>query len=367
MLNWLDRENPLAGGAELHLHETFGRIASAGHDVTLITSGWKGAEDPETSLDGMSVVRCGSRMTYPLFVRRAYAVAKKSGAFDVVVEDLNKVPLFTPFWAEAPMALLVHHLFGATAFQEASAPVAAATWLLERPIGRVYRGVPTVAVSESTATDLVRRGLDRRDVEVIHNGVDLSRFSPSETRASVPTILYLGRLKRYKRIEVVLDAVAVLRDRGTEVRLIIAGTGDHRSALDQRVRKLALGRQVDFLGYVTEEDKVAAFRESWVHVLMSEKEGWGLTNIEAGACGTATVAANAPGLRDSVRDGETGVLVSGDNVSELADALGRFVTDRVYADTMGANAARYAQSLTWDNTANAVLDFLERVLARAIP
>jgi glycosyltransferase involved in cell wall biosynthesis len=366
VLNWLDRENPQAGGAELHLHETFGRIAAAGHEVTLITSGWGADEPNRLTLDGMSVIRCGKRLTYPLFVRSAYQEARQqAGPFDTVVEDLNKIPLFTPHWVGAPVVLLVHHLFGTTAFREAPLPIAAATWLLERPIGRMYRGVPTISVSESTATDLVGRGLEEDDITVIHNGVDLARFGPGEDRSEVPTLLFLGRLKRYKRISLIIDALAKLTERGIDARLHIAGTGDHRATLEAEVRTLGLDSRVEFLGYVSEAEKATAYQQSWVHVLMSEKEGWGLTNIEAAACGTATVAADAPGLRDSVRDGVTGVLVSGEDSSELADALAPFLSDRAYADKMGDQAATFAGSLSWDRAADAVIDFLARELARA--
>ncbi len=367
VLNWLDRENPQAGGAELHLHEAFGRIASAGHDVTVISSGWGEDEPSRTTLDHMTVIRCGQRLTYPLFVRQAFRAAHAEQAFDLVVEDLNKVPIFSPYWTGVPVVLLVHHLFGETAFQEAPWPMAAATWLLERPIGRTYHGLPVIAVSRSTADDLVSRGLEAADIEVIHNGVDLGRFTPSSNRAETPTLLYLGRLKRYKRIDLILAALAALRGRGHDARLLIAGTGDYRDTLVEQVRALGLSQHVDFLGYISEDDKVRVFQESWVHVLMSEKEGWGLTNVEAGACGTATVAADAPGLRDSVQDGQTGVLVPGDNVGALTEALVRFVTDRAYVESMGSRAAEFAQSLTWDSTAGAILGTLTRVLARGTP
>ena len=125
----------------------------------------------------------------------------------LVIEDLNKVPLFTPLWTGATPVLLVHHLFGATAFREASFPVAAATWLLERPLGRVYRGVPVQAVSDSTAENLQHRGFRRDQITVIPNGVDSHRYSPDPVvpRFAEPTALYLGRLKRYKRIDLILS------------------------------------------------------------------------------------------------------------------------------------------------------------------
>src|SRR5690606_16290210 len=112
----------------------------------------------------MDVHRVGGRHTFPLVVRRHYRRALSRAGHDLVIEDLNKVPVFAPVWAQAPVVLLVHHLFGSTAFQEASLPFAAVTWLLERPLPLFYRRLPVEAVSESTAQDLVRREIGRAHV-----------------------------------------------------------------------------------------------------------------------------------------------------------------------------------------------------------
>ena len=147
VVNWLDRENPQAGGAEIHLHQVFGRLSSWGHRVELLCSGWKGCAS-QARLDGISVSRVGHRHTFSLHAHRAFRRRWGKGTFDVIVEDLNKVPLFTPRWSDVPVLLLVHHLFGVTAFQETNPIMASATWLLERPIPRVFRDVTTVAISE---------------------------------------------------------------------------------------------------------------------------------------------------------------------------------------------------------------------------
>src|SRR5690606_8671565 len=154
VMNWQDRLNPQAGGAEAHLHEIFGRLAKAGHQVTLLVSGWPGAAARD-SIDGLEVHRVGGRYTYNLVAPRYYRKVLRGRHFDVVVADLNKVPLYTPCWVRRPLVRLVHHLFGTTAFQGAAWPLATMTWLMERPIGVIYRGVPVEAVSPSTAEDLV--------------------------------------------------------------------------------------------------------------------------------------------------------------------------------------------------------------------
>jgi glycosyltransferase involved in cell wall biosynthesis len=269
VLNWQDLANPHSGGAETHLHEIFGRLAARGHRVVLLASGWAGAA-PRAEADGMEIHRVGGRHTYLLAARGYYRRHLAAEPWDLVVEDLNKVPLFTPLWVKRPLALLVHHLFGATAFREASVPFAAATWLLERPLGRLYRGIPTIAVSESTADDLVDRGLRRADVAVVPNGVDLAYFSPDPAvpRTPRPTFVYLGRLKRYKRVDLAIEAVARLRGEGTDATLVIAGRGDDEPRLREQALALGLEDAVRFEGFVTEERKRELLRTAWATVLV---------------------------------------------------------------------------------------------------
>jgi len=365
VVNWLDRLNPQAGGAETHLHEVFGRLATWGHDITLVSSGFPGGLPLET-LDGMEVHRVGGRMTFglrlPLYLKRTLELED----FQVVVEDLNKVPVFMPFWTRTPVILLVHHLFGTTAFHEASLPVAAATWLLERLIPRVFGDLPAMAVSESTATDLKKRGMTGHDIAVIPNGVDLQRLIPAVDgeRYSEPTILYLGRLKRYKGVDLVLQAVARLREKGSPVRLLIAGKGNHLGKLQELKTRLGLGDLVRFLGYVSEEEKIRLLQQSWIHVLTSPKEGWGISILEAAACGTPTVASDSPGLRDAVDDGRTGLLVPHGDVNALSEALSNLLEDEQNRKLMGVTARNFAEEFSWDVSARRMEAFLlDRVAA----
>lgn len=363
VVNWQDRLNPQAGGAEIHLHEVFGRLVERGHSVTALVSGWPGAPRRET-VDGLEVHRVGGRYTFNLVAPRYYRTELAARDFDVMVEDLNKVPLFAPFWSRSPLVLLVHHLFGRTAFEEAPFPMALATWLLERPLGRVYRDVPVEAVSRSTAEDLVERGFSTDQIVVIPNGVDLTFYSPSEAepRFVVPTLLYLGRLKRYKRVDLVVRALARLRDRGMDARLVIAGRGDHEPELRRLISKLGLQDAVEMPGFVSEEEKRRLFRQAWVHVLTSPREGWGITNLEAAACGTPTVASDSPGLRDSVVDGETGFLVPHGDVGALADRLGRLLTDADLRRRLGMQARAFAERFSWERAAVDTEVHLRRVV-----
>ncbi len=360
VVNWQDRENPHAGGAELHLHEVFGRIAQRGHEVDLLCSSFDGAA-PEMTIDGIRVHRVGTRFTFPLHAHAAYRALSRDRGYDVVVEDLNKIPLYTRRWNPRRLVVLTHHLFGATAFREESIPVAAATWLAERPLASEYRGVPFEAVSQSTRDDLVSRGIPVDSIQVIYNGVDVDAFKPDPNdRSSIPLFSYLGRLKRYKRVDVVIRAFALL-DR-PDARLEIVGKGDDRDRLERLVAKLGLDDRVRFLGFVSEQAKGDVLRRSWATVLASPKEGWGISNLESAACGTPVIAADSPGIRESVIDGDTGFLVPGSDVAAYAAAMRGLVQSPDLVATLGANARRFAETFTWDCAAERTLAHLQSVV-----
>ena len=376
MVNWRDREHPEAGGAEVHLHEIFGRLAARGHEVHLLASGFPGGAARAT-LDGIAVHRASGAYGFALAGRRAFSRLARELEPDVVVEDVNKLPLFLPRRWGGPFVLLVPHLFGTTAFREAPWPVAAVVWAAERPMPRAYRRAAVHAISASTRDDLVRRGFAPDAVRVIYPGVDAARFTPDPAvpRADRPTFLYVGRLKRYKAVETAIAAVAALR-RGPlpEAELLVAGTGSDRARLERVAARAAGGGAgagagaaggagTTFLGYVSEARKLELYRRAWAVVFPSPKEGWGITNVEAAACGTPAVASDSPGLRESVRDGETGLLVPHADVGALAAALGRLAGDPALRERLGRGGRAFAESLSWERTARETEDHLERAVA----
>ena len=196
VVNWQDRENPQAGGAEIHLHEIFERLAARGHKITLLCGGWPGCPARAT-LGGIDVHRVGTRQTFALKVLGYWRRELRHLPSDVVFEDINKAPLYTPYWgAHAKSVACVPHLFGGTAFQELSWPLATAVWLFERPLPLLYRRVPFQAISESTADDLVSRGIPRGHVQVIYPGVSFGHYTTlSAVRSPHPLFAYVGRLK----------------------------------------------------------------------------------------------------------------------------------------------------------------------------
>jgi glycosyltransferase involved in cell wall biosynthesis len=363
LVNWQDLENPHAGGAELHLFEIFGRLAARGHRVRLVCSGWPGAPS-RVEIRGIDVRRVGGRHSFAVVGRRAVREALRERRPDILVEDINKLPLMLAGLTDLPFCALVPHLFGTTAFQSASWPMAATVWLSERPLPWVYRRAGFHAISESTRDDLVARGIPAGRVRVIHPGVDSAAFTPGPpgSRAGTPEFVYVGRLQRYKGVDVALRALAVARRARPELSLAIAGNGMHRPALEQLARELGMAHAVRFLGFVSESDKIALFRRSWANLFPSPKEGWGITVLEAGACATPSLASDSPGLRDSVQPERTGYLVPHGDAEALAARMLQLAESPALVEQLGASARRFAEAHSWERSADETERHLESIV-----
>lgn len=363
IFNWQDRTHPQGGGAETHLHEIFSRIAASGHRVTLACCRYEGATERE-ELDGITVLRRGDRNTFNYSVPGWYRSEFAKSDVDIVIDDINKIPFFTPLFVKKPLLALVHHFFGDSLKGEVSWAANAYVQLFERRIPRVYRRTPIVVVSESTKRECVERGFAPDNISVIHNAID-HRLYPMRVmeKAAAPTIVSFGRLKRYKAVDHVIQALHRVREVVPNARLEILGTGDDEGRLRSLVTSLQLDDAVTFHGFVSHEEKVRILSSAWVVASTSVKEGWGISTIEANACGTSAVSADVPGLRDSVRDNETGLLYVHGDIDTLTSHLTRILRDKATRERLQLGALRWASSFTWERSAREMLDRCEQVIA----
>jgi glycosyltransferase involved in cell wall biosynthesis len=361
-VNWRDIRNPEAGGAEVHLHEISKRIADKGHDVTLLTSGFEDAPAEEV-LDGLNVVRRGGKFTFNFHVPAAIRSLSRHRDFDIVIDDINKIPFFTPLYVRKPILALAHHLFAHTIFLETILPFALYVYLGEALIPPVYGRTKFVVVSESTKQDFIRRGIPEQNIAVVYNAVDHSMYSPDPSaKSNAPLIGYVGRIKRYKRIDYLLEALKVVAEKVPGVRLKIAGSGDYLPSLVSLAGRLGIAERIEFMGYITEQSKIDMLREAHVVVNPSSKEGWGVTVIEANACGTPVIASNVPGLRDAVVDGKTGYLVPYGDIGAFADRMVRLLDDKGLREKLSEEAVTWARRFNWDESADAILSVIDGLI-----
>lgn len=353
VLNERDLRHPKAGGAETHVFEIMSRLAGKGWQISLFASGFRGAA-PREIVDGIEVRRFGSLARYYPSAALACARETRARRFDVVVECLNKVPFFSPLYSAAPVLALCHHLFGETAFRQVAWPIAAAVWSAERMIPWFYRRQRFLAISESSRDDLSRRGVPAGRIEVSHCGIRRPAPSAALTRLGERpcAVSYVGRLEPYKRVDVLLRAAAGLVPRFPDLELLLIGRGSDLGRLELLAKDFGIASRTRFVGFVTDEERDALLARSRVCVCPSEKEGWGLTVIEANAVGTPVVASDAPGLRDSVRSGDTGFLVPVGDVEGFADAIGKLLLADDAAERMACAALAWSQRFDWDRASD---------------
>ena len=339
--------------------------------MVLLTTAFPGCKEREV-VDGIQVIRKGGDLMFQLTVAFNIRGLDKEFHFDVVVEDLNKLPLFTPLLIKKPVVVQMHHLWRSSIFHEAAFPIAFMVWFFERMIPWFYSSQPFIVVSPSTRRELSEIGIDEPHISVIYNGSDdiasladtgheVSKTMPAETDG-MPYFLWLSRVHRYKGIWTALLAFEKFAENHPDVKLLVAGDGPLLKKIPAWLKQHGLTDRVKLLGFVSSEKKRELLHHAVALLQTSYKEGWGLTVVEAAKLGTTTIACDVPGLRDSVRNGETGLLFPvGD-----ADACA-FEMDRLYSNDdlrvrLALAAREYADEFRWDIAAEKTMELLQDVV-----
>lgn len=324
-----------------------------GHRVSVIACGYEGAAAFERVSERLEIHRVGGRSTvFPRAIWRQWRGLVPDA--DVAFEVVNGITFLTPLWMRTPRVTLIHHVHRDHYVEEMGPKGRVAAFMLETaPLRWLYGSSRFMTISEASARDMGKVGIRREQIEVNHMGVELEAFEPG-VRASEPTLLYLGRLKRYKRIEYVLDALEAV----PEAVLDVAGEGDHREELEREIAERGLTDRVRMHGHVDEETKLRLLQSAWVNLTASSAEGWCLTVMEAAACRTPSVAMAVGGLPESIDDGVTGLLAH--DPEELAAQTRRVMRDPELRERLGNTAYERVQQFTWDSTAQRTLDALER-------
>jgi glycosyltransferase involved in cell wall biosynthesis/O-antigen/teichoic acid export membrane protein len=348
-----DWTHPQGGGTGTHLFGQVSRWVAWGHRVSVIACGYEGAAAHEEVTERLEIHRVGGRSTvFPHAIWQQWRGLVPDP--DVAFEVVNGITFLTPLWMRTPRVTLIHHVHRDHYVEEMGPKGRVAAFMLETaPLRWLYGSSRFMTISEASARDMGKVGIRREQVEVNHMGVELEAFEPGE-RATVPTLLYLGRLKRYKRIEYVLDALEAV----PEAVLELAGEGDHREELEREIAERGLADRVRMHGHVDEETKLQLLQSAWVNLTASSAEGWCLTVMEAAACRTPSVAMAVGGLPESIDDGVTGLLAH--DPEELAAQTRRVIRDPELRERLGNAAYERVQQFTWDSTAQRTLDALER-------
>jgi glycosyltransferase involved in cell wall biosynthesis len=360
-LNWRCTRHREAGGAEVNLFEQARHWVADGHDVTVVCAdpGREAAPDRDEPQDGITVRRRGGRAT--VYLQTALFLLRRGRAYDCVLDVSNGVPFFSPLFTRVPVVLLVHHVHRGQWRAELPAPLAVlGRFLEERIVPALYGRRPVIAVSPTTRDALLELGFEPDRVTVVYNGVDVPSGAPEATAPRRPTVVYVGRLKRYKRIERLVVAFGQLRRRYPEARLEIAGEGDARGAIEATIDEHDLREHVTLHGRVDEAHKAELLRSATVFATPSMHEGWGVSVIEANSFGCPAVAYDVPGLSVAVRHGETGLLAQDDE--QFRESIALLLEDGEMRARMSRAASAWAVGFSWSGSAERTLEVLRSAM-----
>jgi glycosyltransferase involved in cell wall biosynthesis len=364
LFNWRDTKNPEGGGSERYVEAVARGLVARGARVTVFCAAHDAGPADEV-VDGVRFVRRGSKLAvYPRAVLAL--LTRRLGKVDVVVDVQNGLPFFTPLGTRRPVVVLVHHVHREQWPVVYPGLVGRIGWWIESRLSpRLYRRSHYVAVSSATRDELVTLGVDAARIDVVHNGTDRPPHT-AVARAATPTLCVVGRLVPHKRIEHAVDVVARLRPEFPDLSLRVVGSGWWEDELRKYAAEQGVGDLVRFLGHVSEEDKHEHVGASWVQLLPSLKEGWGLVIGEAGMHGVPTVAyRSAGGTRESILHGSSGILV--DSFEELVAEVRRLLRDPDALAVLGEGAHAMAQTFTWEHAQEAFAHVVQEALARSGP
>lgn len=354
--NWRDIKNPEAGGAESYFHEIAKWLVKKGHDVTLVSSRYRDCKNSEI-IDGIKIIRIGNKFLFNFLFFWYYITIFRKQKFDLFIDNCSKIPLCTPFYVTIPIIAIIYHIHGKSMFEELPFLLALYAYLIEK-CTVFYRNVKIVTISESTKKELVEKfRIPPYNIYIIPPGIDIS---PSlGEKSKIPLVLYFGRVKKYKRIEHILQAFKHI-EKNHSAKLIIAGKGDNYPTLKTLAKTLKI-KNIEFKGELSETEKVTLLKKAWIYINTSSKEGWGISVIEANACGTPCIAYNVPGLRDSIKHGYNGLLVTNGKTLALTSTIERLLSDDHVRERLTKNSLEWAKKFNWNRTAEKFERFLARV------
>ncbi len=354
--NWKDITHPFAGGAEHHIHQQAKLWVKQGHTVTLYCPRYKGSKQQET-IDGVHIHRAGGRFgTY--FLAPLHYFLYFRNKYDVILDVENGIPFFTPLFSTKPKVLVMHHVHKNVFFKELPKLIAFLPYIAEQYImPLLYRTIPIIAASESTKKETIKLGIPAKNITVIHNGflIQPAKKTPKEKK---PTIIYLGRMMHYKRLDILLRIFQTIQKEIPGAQLLLVGTGEALPLLKKTVHEQHISH-VLFYDFVTEQTKKQLLERAWLYVTPSSLEGWGITVIEANACGLPAIAFNVPGLNEAIQNNTTGYLVR--NEHDMQEKITILLTNKTLRTRLGENAKTWSKNFSWETTAKKTLQLLQKI------
>lgn len=401
VFNWRDIDHPKAGGSEVNLDYQSKYWARAGHQVTIFSAKYPGSKNrvepaaeielPEDrikarqakeknhganqtaksysdqkeapafqnksskkstfSSKGKNSAGCrrfiyrGGQYTVYLWAPIYYLLGLNRFA-EVVVDIQNGIPFFTPLFCRRKIVGIIYHICDQQFFQELKFPLNfIGFWIESKLAPRLYRHQKMITISKSTQAEMIKLGYPAKNIDIVYCGVDHSIYYPDGEKTPFPSVVYVGRFKKYKRLHLLVEAFAEVVKKVPNARLYFAGRGETEPEIKRLVKELGLEKSVEFLGFIDDNEKRRLLSESWIFATPSSREGWGLSIVEANACGTPSVAFNVSGIQEVIKTNHSGILSN--STSDFFYTLPNLLCNNHIIQNLSRNAAIRANNYRW--------------------
>ena len=347
-MTWKDNSNPQAGGAEFINEEIAKRLAEDGHEVILLVAGYKGGRTEETH-NGYKIIRLGNK--YSVYWL-AYLYYKKHliGWADMVIDEMNTMPFFCKYYVQENNVLLTYQLCREIWFYQMGFPMNLVGFIFEPLYLWLLRDRYVITESESTKRDLQRYGFNASKVFIIPIGIVESPLPNLEKceKFQQPTVLSLGSIRKMKRTLDQIVAFEIAKKHIPNLQMKIAGgaSDEYGNKVLRKISESVYAKDIEYLGYVDSATRANLMRKSHLILVTSVKEGWGLVVTEANRAGTPAAVYDVDGLRDSVKNGETGLISSVNTPQGLADLIVEVLSDMGKYKRIKGNAQLWSREFT---------------------
>lgn len=359
IFSWRAVGHPLAGGAELVTFEHSKAWARSGHQVTIFTSYYPGGSQDELQ-EGVRIIRRGDASLGVRLYGTWWYLFDKHPKINLVVDEFHGIPFFTPLFVRVRKLAFIHEVAKKVWFLNFNLVIAVVGYLLEPLVFKlIYRSVPFMTVSNSTKEELMEWLIPEKQIEVINNGISVPAEIKKIPKEKIPTVIFLGALSKDKGVEDAVKAFALLQRKDYQFWIVGKGEESYLRYLKKMVVDLGIKQQTKFWGFVSDQEKFSLLAKAHLLLFPSVKEGWGLVVIEAARMGTPTVGYNVSGLKDSVQDQRTGILVEYGDVQGLAQAIKLLFKDKEIYRKFSKNALRWSQEFSWDRSCEKSLSLIE--------
>ena len=353
ILNWRCIKNPSMGGSEIYFYELAKRWIKSGHEVTWFSPMFKNGLSEE-KIDGIKFIREGGK--YTGYIYSVFNYLKGSRDFDAIIDVENGIPFFSPLYIKNKKIFLhIHHIHKNVWFKQMPLPMALLGYVLETKImPLIYKNKQIITLSKSSYDEIIKEKISKFEPKIVNPGIEFYKYKKI-AKSKNPIILFLNRIKKYKGIDIFLEAANKLKEKNIEFWVV--GDGDYLKNAKKYAQQNEL-KNLKFFGRVSEGEKIELMQKAWIFVNPSYKEGWGIVNIEANYFGTPVIGSNVAGIKDSVIDGKTGLLFKYGDYKLLAEKIELLINNKKKLKEISKEAKKWADEFDWDKKAEEYLNFL---------